>query len=233
MIQPSVKSNQSDLVVMLVTWGAFAIGMLIWILCSGCGIEAPTNVPPECDTYNYFIDFQKHDRASVVELTCHNANNFAVWTIYTDTAGTTVYYLANSKPVRIESTAAPSCITDKYTELVPDPAVFAMKDCTTRDISPMTQQHLPDGNSCDENYECASGICVGLLPIPRGGTCTIYGITAPLCKQVLIRDTWAAAICKIHGMTVSYCPRETVRCISPMPPAGATPYQCCETTLFE
>lgn len=144
------RLSDNDTITFGITWIAAIVTFILWALfSSGCGIEGPTNVPPECDTYNYFIDFQKHDRASVVELTCHNANNFAVWTIYTDTAGSTVYYLANSKPVRIESTVAPTCITDKYTELVPDPAVFAMKDCSLRDIVTSSNTNPVPPNGCN------------------------------------------------------------------------------------
>lgn len=98
-----------------------------------------------------------------------------------------------------------------------------------------------DGDACARHAECASAVCVPVLPeqAEKRGVC--WGPALNPCVLVLGVEHWASASCDLAGMADALCPpildpEMVERCFAPEgPPSGEFPYSyaCCETTYFE
>jgi hypothetical protein len=101
--------------------------------------------------------------------------------------------------------------------------------------------HRLDGDTCSSHEDCASNICVPVLPVEIANRGRCWGDAFAGCVHVLIFDTWAEDKCTDYGMTVVLCQPDqtaemTERCKAPMDtPTGEYPfaYTCCETTFLE
>jgi hypothetical protein len=100
------------------------------------------------------------------------------------------------------------------------------------------RERLGDGEACDVDAHCVSGVCATTLPVEPSGVC--FGPALDRCIRVLVFDTWADVACGTVGMAVALCgaaapPSTLAACVIPstVQPPDAYPYSCCETTVFE
>lgn len=96
--------------------------ILISLAFVGCGIESPPPpATPTCDEYSFFVTAMKGPPLEGIDIKCSNQamTDSDLYTKWVYKSGITIYYIANSKPLRVEGSDIPLCISDKYNQAVP------------------------------------------------------------------------------------------------------------------